>query len=169
VVRRLRQLLRGRPGAQHPQAGVELHGVGADDLAAGRGGEAEGEGGLALAVGPAISQMRGSMQLVLTTVIPRVTAHDDVDFALELLAGAGVRVGQTEVLADDGDVVAQDTFMEADDVAVVRALANGMMAGRPADYCIQPPRGAANACSSPTWTRRSSTSNASTSWPTSPV
>jgi phosphoserine phosphatase len=81
------------------------------------------------------------MQLVLTTVIPRVTANDDADFSFELLEGAGVRLGQTEVLADDDKVVAQDTFMEADDLAVVRALAVGMMAGKAVDYCVQPAQG----------------------------
>ncbi len=47
MVRRPRFLLGGRPGAEHPKVGVELQGVGVDDLAALMLGQPQGQGRLA--------------------------------------------------------------------------------------------------------------------------
>lgn len=93
-----------------------------------------------LAVGPAISQMRGSMLLVLTTVIPHVTAHETGEIDLEPLRHHGVRLGQTEELGA-GDVAAQDTYLEVEDEGVARGAIGGLLAGLPLDYCLQPVEG----------------------------
>ena len=90
-----------------------------------------------LAVGPAISQMRGSMLLVLTTVIPRVTANETADVDLEPLRHAGVRIGQTEDLGGV-DVLAQDTYLDAEDFGAARGAVAGLLSGMRLDYCLQP-------------------------------
>ncbi len=63
-----------------------------------------------------------------------------MDFSLEPLAAIGARLGQTEDLGSDA-LVAQDTFIEADDLGAVRKAVSGLMAGKPADYCVQPAEG----------------------------
>jgi len=47
VMRRLGQFVARRPGRQHRQAGIDLHGVGVDDLATGLARHRQGQGGLA--------------------------------------------------------------------------------------------------------------------------
>jgi phosphoserine phosphatase len=79
------------------------------------------------------------MILVLTTILPHVTANDDVEASLSVLEEMGVRVGQSEDLgAVDG--LAVDTFMEADDLAMLRPLVAGLLAGKAVDFCLQPAR-----------------------------
>lgn len=75
--------------------------------------------------------------LVLTTILPHVTANDDVEASLSVLEEMGIRVGQSEDLgAIDG--VAVDTFLEADDLAVLRPVVTGLLAGKAVDFCLQP-------------------------------
>ena len=74
--------------------------------------------------------------LVLTTILPHVTANDDVEASLSVLEEMGIRVGQSEDLgAIDG--VAVDTFLEADDLAVLRPVVTGLLAGKAVDFCLQ--------------------------------
>ena len=49
----------------------------------------------------------------------------------------GLRIGQTEDLGAEG-FVAQDTFLEADDLAATRAAIDGQFSGGVLDYCLQP-------------------------------
>jgi phosphoserine phosphatase len=80
------------------------------------------------------------MMLVLTTILPHVTANHDVEACLSVIEELGVRVGQSEDLgAVDG--LAVDTFMEADDLAVLRPLVAGLLAGKAVDFCLQPAEG----------------------------
>ncbi len=75
--------------------------------------------------------------LVLTTILPHVTANVDVEAAVTVLEEMGVRVGQSEDLgAVDG--LAADTFLEADDLAMLRPLVTGLLAGKAVDFCLQP-------------------------------
>ena len=77
------------------------------------------------------------MMLVLTTILPHVTANDDVEACLSVIEEMGVRIGQSEDLgAVDG--LAVDTFMEADDLAMLRPLVGGLLAGKVVDFCLQP-------------------------------
>jgi len=77
------------------------------------------------------------MMLVLTTILPHVTANDDVDASLSVLEEMGVRIGQSEDLgAEDG--LAVDTFLEADDLAMLRPVVAGLLAGKATDFCLQP-------------------------------
>jgi phosphoserine phosphatase len=80
------------------------------------------------------------MMLVLTTILPHVTANHDVEACLSVIEELGVRVGQSEDLgAVDG--LAVDTFLEADDLAVLRPLVAGLLAGKAVDFCLQPAEG----------------------------
>ena len=84
--------------------------------------------------------MRGPKMLVLTTILPHVTANHDVEACLSVIEELGVRVGQSEDLgAVDG--LAVDTFLEADDLAVLRPLVAGLLAGKAVDFCLQPAEG----------------------------
>lgn len=75
--------------------------------------------------------------LVLTTILPHVTANDDVDGSLSVLEEMGVRIGQSEDLgAEDG--LAVDTFLEADDLTMLRPVVAGLLAGKAVDFCLQP-------------------------------
>ena len=49
----------------------------------------------------------------------------------------GLRIGQTEDLGAEG-FVAQDTFLEADDLAATRAAIDGQFSGGVLDYSLQP-------------------------------
>ena len=77
------------------------------------------------------------MMLVLTTILPHVTANDDVEACLSVIGEMGVRIGQSEDLGADGGL-ALDTFMEADDLAMLRPLVAGLLAGKAVDFCLQP-------------------------------
>ncbi len=75
--------------------------------------------------------------LVLTTILPHVTANDDVDASLSVLEEMDVRIGQSEDLgAEDG--LAVDTFLEADDLTMLRPVVAGLLAGKAVDFCLQP-------------------------------
>ena len=80
------------------------------------------------------------MLLVLTTVIPRVTANETADVDLEPLRHAGVRIGQTEDLGGV-DVLAQDTYLDAEDFGAARGAVAGLLSGMRLDYCLQPVEG----------------------------
>jgi len=77
------------------------------------------------------------MMLVLTTILPHVTANDDLEASLAVLEDMGIRIGQSEDLGAVGGV-AVDTFLEADDLAVLRQVVTGLLAGKAVDFCLQP-------------------------------
>src|ERR1700749_1754035 len=78
---------------------------------------------LPLAVGPAISQMRGSMDLVLTIVAPPNAGAFSANLR-ETFASVGARGKESRKL-DAGEMAATDVILEADELAPVRAaLAN---------------------------------------------
>lgn len=77
------------------------------------------------------------MILVLTTILADVAANDDVAAAISVLDDMNVRIGQSEDLgAVDG--LAADTFLEADDLAVLHPIVSGLLAGKAVDFCLQP-------------------------------
>ena len=94
---------------------------------------------LPLAVGPAISQMRGSMELVLTLVAPPNAGAFSVNLR-EVFASVGARGKESRKL-DAGDGAATDVILEADEVAAVRAALTVPMAGQKLDWCLQPLEG----------------------------
>src|SRR5438552_4128506 len=97
---------------------------------------------LPLAVGPAISQMRGLMQLVLTTVVPPSDfwrGGFNINFR-DALTSAGATITGSEVL-NDGEVFAMDMTFEADDLPTVRQALQGLLAETPLDWCVQPAAG----------------------------
>ena len=98
---------------------------------------------LPLAVGPAISQMRRAMQLVLTTVVPPSdywARGFDINFR-DALTSAGATLTGTDVLADGDPVFAMDMLFEADDVPAVKAAVAALLADKPLDWCLQPVEG----------------------------
>src|ERR1700722_15251401 len=88
---------------------------------------------LPLAVGPAISQMRGSepeadMRIVLTLVARDYDAlQETLPLALEAVAGSGSTIKDTEILGDG----AADIFFDHDDPNIVRAKADGLLERQP--------------------------------------
>src|ERR1700712_653840 len=91
---------------------------------------------LPLAVGPAISQMRGSMDLVLTLVAPPNAGAFAVNLR-EVFASVGARGKESRKL-DAGDGAATDVILEADDLLAVRAALLAPMADQELDWCLQP-------------------------------
>lgn len=88
-----------------------------------------------LAVGPAISQMRGSMQLALTLVSPEPgVAEDALAHLAPALAGARARVKEPRPLGPG----ALDLAVEAEDERAVREAAESAVEGRAVDVCVQP-------------------------------
>ena len=93
-----------------------------------------------LAVGPAISQMRGSepdtgMQLALTLVSPDpVAAESAIDPVVQALAGLKARVKEPRPLGQG----AIDLLVEASDPAGLKAAVDQVLSGRPVDFCLQP-------------------------------
>jgi phosphoserine phosphatase len=86
-------------------------------------------------VGPAISQMRGSMQLALTLVSPEPgAAAGALPVVGQALASVRARVKEPRPLG----LSAIDLAVEAEDEKVVREAAEGALAGRPVDLCVQP-------------------------------
>src|SRR5690348_17689543 len=80
---------------------------------------------LPLAVGPAISQMRGSMELVLTLVAPPNAGAFSISLR-DVFAGVGAH-GKESRKVEAGEMAVTDVILEADDVAQVRdALAEAM-------------------------------------------
>src|ERR1700742_3961751 len=90
---------------------------------------------LPLAVGPAISQMRGSMDLVLTVVAPPNAGAFSANLR-EVFAGVGAR-GKESRRLDAGDMAATDVILEADDLTPVRAALHLALEGQPVDWCLQ--------------------------------
>ena len=94
---------------------------------------------LPLAVGPAISQMRGSemgadMRIVLTVVVPDYdTLQNVLPQTLEAVAGAGSSIEDTDILGDG----AFDIFFDHDDPTIVRAKAESALERESADVCVQ--------------------------------
>src|SRR5580698_6872064 len=94
---------------------------------------------LPLAVGPAISQMRGSdkgadMRIVLTVVVPDYdTLQNVLPQTLEAVAGAGSSIEDTDILGDG----AFDIFFDHDDPTIVRAKAEDALEREQADICVQ--------------------------------
>jgi phosphoserine phosphatase len=94
---------------------------------------------LPLAVGPPISQMRGSelgagMRIVLTVVAPDYdTLQEALPFALEAVAGAGSTIQDTDILGDG----AADIFFDHDDPTIARAKAEDALERIDADICVQ--------------------------------
>jgi phosphoserine phosphatase len=90
---------------------------------------------LPLAVGPAISQMRGSMQFALTLVSPQPdAAADALPAVAQALAGVRARVKEPRPLGPG----ALDVAVEGEDLAGVRAAAEQALVGRAVDLCVQP-------------------------------
>ena len=93
-----------------------------------------------LAVGPAISQMRGAMQIALTLVGPDA---DHLNAAIGVitqgLAAVRARVKEPRPLGPG----AVDLLVEAEDLAAVRTRAAELLAGMPLDHCVQPWEGRA--------------------------
>src|SRR4051794_10796648 len=86
---------------------------------------------LPLAVGPAISQMRGSMDLVLTLLAPPAT------WSARLEPLAKVRVHDHRKLSE-GPVFADDYLIEADDWRGLKAQLSTALNDAPIDWCLQP-------------------------------
>src|SRR6185437_4822636 len=91
---------------------------------------------LPLAVGPAISQMRGSMELVLTLVAPPNAGAFSLNLR-EVFASAGA-TGTSSRKLDAGDGAVTDVFLEGPDMASVRAALQAPMADQKLDWCLQP-------------------------------
>jgi phosphoserine phosphatase len=90
---------------------------------------------LPLAVGPAISQMRGSMQIALTLVSPDAAAAPAaVNSVVEALAGLRARVKEPRPLGPG----AVDLLVEGEDPAALRAAAEAVLEGLAVDVCVQP-------------------------------
>ena len=92
-----------------------------------------------LAVGPAISQMRPVMQLVLTLVAPPNAGGIQINLR-EALAGVGATVAESRPL-EAGEGAAVDVFLEADDPAAVKAALRAPLEGQMLDWCLQPVEG----------------------------
>ena len=92
-----------------------------------------------LAVGPAISQMRPVMQLVLTLVAPPNAGGFNINLR-EALASVGATVVESRHL-EAGDGAAVDVILEADDPATVKAALQAPMASQTLDWCLQPVEG----------------------------
>ncbi len=85
-------------------------------------------------MGPAISQMRGSMQLALTLVSPTPeAAQAGVDLVNAALAGARARVKEPRLLGPG----AYDLSVEALALAPVRIAVANALEGLPVDACVQ--------------------------------
>src|SRR5512143_999646 len=88
---------------------------------------------LPLAVGPAISQMRGSMQLALTLVSPQPgAAADALPRVAQALAGARARVKEPRPLGPG----ALDVALEAEDAQAVREAAEAALSDDAVDLCV---------------------------------
>src|SRR3954454_2549944 len=91
---------------------------------------------LPLAVGPAISQMRPVMELVLTLVAPPNAGAFSINLR-EVFAGVGAR-GKESRKIEAGEMAVTDLILEADELAAARAALAGAMADQPLDWCLQP-------------------------------
>lgn len=85
-------------------------------------------------MGPAISQMRGSMQLALTLVSPTPeAAQAGVDLVNAALAGVRARVKEPRLLGPG----AYDLALEAEAIAPVRIAVANALEGLPVDAAVQ--------------------------------
>src|ERR1700753_735764 len=91
---------------------------------------------LPLAVGPAISQMRGSMDLVLTIVAPPNAGAFAANLR-ETFASVGARGKESRKL-DAGEMAATDVILKADDLAAARVAVGQALDGKTVDCCVQP-------------------------------
>src|SRR5688500_10763177 len=91
---------------------------------------------LPLAVGPAISQMRGSMDLVLTLVAPPNAGAFSINLR-EVFASAGAK-GKESRKVEAGECAVVDVILEADDPVAVRAALQAPLSGQELDWCVQP-------------------------------
>ena len=88
-----------------------------------------------LAVGPAISQMRASMQVVLTLVAPDLSILEThLPHALEAVAGSGCTIQETDILGDG----AADMIVEHADAKVIHTAVANALQYSPIDHCAQP-------------------------------
>ena len=93
-----------------------------------------------LAVGPAISQMRGCMECVLTIVVPPAFAEQGLGLWLDgVMHTLGDAVLNTEMLNGAYDVF--DITLICDDLTALRAVLEPRLAYLPVDYCLQPREG----------------------------
>ncbi|MBS0332698.1 MAG: phosphoserine phosphatase SerB [Proteobacteria bacterium] len=94
---------------------------------------------LPLAVGPAISQMRGAMELVLTVVAPPEAGNVSLNLR-DVFASAGAQ-GKSARKLDGGDTGVTDVILEADNLEAVRAALAPVLAEQKVDWCLQPAAG----------------------------
>src|SRR5215472_3970377 len=91
---------------------------------------------LPLAVGPAISQMRGFMELVLTLVAPPNAGALSLNLR-EALAAGGAK-GRAANKIEAGEMAVTDLLLDASDPAAVKAALSPVLAGQTVDWCLQP-------------------------------
>ena len=94
---------------------------------------------LPLAVGPAISQMRGAMELVLTLVAPPNAGAFAINLR-EVCACAGAKGTESRKLST-GDGAATDVILEAEDRGAGKAALEPARAEQALDWCLQPLEG----------------------------
>ncbi|MBS0362900.1 MAG: phosphoserine phosphatase SerB [Proteobacteria bacterium] len=94
---------------------------------------------LPLAVGPAISQMRGAMELVLTVVAPPEAGAVSLNLR-DVFASVGAE-GKSARKLDGGDTGVTDVILEAPDLAAARAALAAALADQGVDWCLQPVAG----------------------------
>jgi len=87
-------------------------------------------------VGPAISQMRGVMELVLTTVMPAQAGSLSIGYA-DAFAGLDVKITDSVMLSPQ----ASDLVFEAASLGEVREALARAFAQAPFDWCVQPTAG----------------------------
>ena len=95
---------------------------------------------LPLAVGPAISQMRGSMDLVLTFVSPPNAGAFKISLG-EAFASVGAKGKESRVLSAANQDMAVDVILEAEDLAAVKAAVQPVVGDQRLDWCLQPLEG----------------------------
>src|SRR3954468_8155170 len=91
---------------------------------------------LPLAVGPAISQMRGVMELVLTLVAPPNAGAFSVNLR-EVFASVGAR-GKESRRIEAGEAAVTDVILDAPDLVATRSVLVAALAGQALDWCLQP-------------------------------
>ena len=93
-----------------------------------------------LAVGPAISQMRRVMELVLTLVTPPDAAAFKVSLG-DAFASVGAKGKDSRILSAPDMDMAMDVTLEAPDLAATRAAVAAVLADQQIDWCLQPVKG----------------------------
>src|SRR5690606_31800449 len=95
---------------------------------------------LPLAVGPAISQMRGVMELVLTVVTPPAAGAFKLNLA-DAFASIGATGKTSRVLSGEADDMAMDVFFDAPDLEAARDAVAAAIEEQRLDWCVQPVAG----------------------------